>query len=64
MDVHSLQLYICKIITHINQHKIFSGSEMAVSMLNYLDAAKIDYSSIQVVGCDGTNSNTGWKVSI
>ncbi|CAH0551159.1 unnamed protein product [Brassicogethes aeneus] len=34
---------------------------IANSIISYLHAKGIDISNIKVIGCDGTNTNTGWK---
>lgn len=38
-----------------------TGSEIANSILCYLESKNFDYVKLVAIGCDGTATNTGWK---
>lgn len=37
------------------------ATDIAKSILNYVETNEVDLSQLMVIGCDGTNVNTGWK---
>lgn len=37
------------------------ATDIAKSILNYMETNQVDLSQLMVIGCDGTNVNTGWK---
>jgi hypothetical protein len=41
----------------------FSGRGIAATIINFLEDHKVDYKKIKILGSDGTNTLTGYKVA-
>ena len=53
-----------KIAFSLTPIKPFTAATQAEAMKNYFAEMGVKISELQVVGCDGEATNTGWRVSL